>query len=148
MTDHSTDAAAHTTNDRTDDLPRTDDDWRARLSPDEFRVLRRAGTEAPWTGEYVDTKTPGVYHCRACGAKLFDSVTKFDSHCGWPSFDDAIPGTVVEIEDRSLGMVRTEIRCARCGSHLGHVFRGERMTPKNTRHCVNSLSIRLEPEAG
>jgi peptide-methionine (R)-S-oxide reductase len=130
---------------RTDDLPRTDDEWRARLSPDEFRVLRRAGTEAAWTGEYVNTKTAGTYRCRACGAMLFPSDTKFDSHCGWPSFDDAIPGAVKEIEDRSHGMVRTEIRCARCDSHLGHVFHGEWMTPKNTRHCVNSVSIRLEP---
>jgi peptide-methionine (R)-S-oxide reductase len=128
-----------------DELPTTDDEWRIRLSPAEFRVLRRAGTEAPWTGEYVSTKTPGVYRCRACGAQLFSSDTKFDSECGWPSFDDAIPGAVTEIEDRSHGMVRTEIRCARCGSHLGHVFRGERFTSKNTRHCVNSLSIRLEP---
>ncbi len=143
-----TDDLAHNTNDRTADLPRTDDEWRTRLAPSEFRVLRRGGTEAPWTGEYVDTKTPGVYQCRACGAKLFDSDTKFDSHCGWPSFDDAIPGTVTEIEDRSLGMVRTEIRCARCGSHLGHVFRGEGMTPKDTRHCVNSVSVRLEPRHG
>ncbi|MGI5244478.1 peptide-methionine (R)-S-oxide reductase MsrB [Dactylosporangium sp. CA-139066] len=127
-------------------LPTTDAEWRVRLSPDEFRVLRRAGTEAPWSGEYVDTKTEGVYRCRACGQQLFDSGAKFDSHCGWPSFDDAIPGTVKEIEDRSHGMVRTEIRCARCDSHLGHVFRGERMTDKNTRHCVNSLSIKLEPK--
>ncbi|WP_433216936.1 peptide-methionine (R)-S-oxide reductase MsrB [Dactylosporangium sp. CS-047395] len=127
-------------------LPTSDAEWRARLSPDEFRVLRLAGTEAPFSGEYVDTKTEGTYHCRACGAQLFDSGTKFDSHCGWPSFDDAIPGTVREIEDRSHGMVRTEIRCARCDSHLGHVFRGERMTAKNTRHCVNSLSIKLEPK--
>ena len=130
------------------DLPTTDAEWRVRLSPDEFRVLRRAGTEAPWSGEYVSTKTEGVYHCRACGAQLFESTAKFDSHCGWPSFDDAIPGTVKEIEDRSMGMARTEIRCARCDSHLGHVFRGERMTDKNTRHCVNSLSIRLDPAAG
>jgi peptide-methionine (R)-S-oxide reductase len=128
----------------TEELPRTDDEWRVRLTPAEFRVLRQAGTEPAWSGEYVDTKTAGVYHCRACGAKLFESATKFDSHCGWPSFDDAIPGTVVEIEDRSLGMARTEIRCANCDSHLGHVFRGERMTAKDTRHCVNSLSIRLE----
>ncbi|GAA1518205.1 peptide-methionine (R)-S-oxide reductase MsrB [Dactylosporangium maewongense] len=127
------------------DLPTTDAEWRVRLSPEEFRVLRRAGTEAPWTGEYVNTKTAGVYNCRACGAQLFESSSKFDSHCGWPSFDDAIPGTVKEIEDDSLGMVRTEIRCARCDSHLGHVFRGERMTDKDTRHCVNSLSIRLDP---
>jgi len=126
-------------------LPTTEEEWRARLSPAEFRVLRQAGTEPAWTGEYVSTKTRGVYHCRACGAELFSSDTKFDSHCGWPSFDDAIPGTVKEIEDRSHGMVRTEIRCARCDSHLGHVFRGERMTPNDTRHCVNSLSIHLEP---
>ncbi|WP_426510827.1 peptide-methionine (R)-S-oxide reductase MsrB [Dactylosporangium sp. McL0621] len=128
-------------------LPTSDTEWRARLTPDEFRVLRLAGTEAPFSGEYVNTKTEGTYHCRACGAQLFDSDTKFDSHCGWPSFDDAIPGTVKEIEDSSHGMVRTEIRCARCDSHLGHVFRGERMTEKNTRHCVNSLSIKLEPKS-
>lgn len=126
-------------------LPTTDAEWRVKLSPEEFRVLRKAGTEAPWTGEYVSTKTPGVYHCRACGLELFSSDTKFDSNCGWPSFDDAIPGRVKEIEDRTLGMTRTEIRCARCDSHLGHVFRGERFTPRDTRHCVNSLSIKLEP---
>jgi peptide-methionine (R)-S-oxide reductase len=129
------------------DLPTTEDEWRVRLSPAEYRVLRQAGTEPAFTGEYVDTKTPGVYRCRACGAELFASDTKFDSHCGWPSFDDAIPGTVKEIDDRSLGMLRTEIRCARCDSHLGHVFRGEGYTPENTRHCVNSLSIRLDPKA-
>ncbi|MFI7429499.1 peptide-methionine (R)-S-oxide reductase MsrB [Micromonospora sp. NPDC049836] len=128
------------------ELPRTEDDWRVRLSPEEFRVLREAGTEAPWTGEYVDTKTPGVYHCRACGAELFRSEDKFDSHCGWPSFDDAIPGRVKEIPDNTLGMRRTEIRCARCDSHLGHVFEGEGFTPKDTRHCVNSISVRLEPK--
>ncbi|PZG00968.1 peptide-methionine (R)-S-oxide reductase MsrB [Micromonospora deserti] len=127
------------------ELPRTEDEWRVRLSPEEFRVLREAGTERPWTGEYVNTKAPGVYHCRACGLELFSSDTKFDSHCGWPSFDDAIPGRVKEVEDSSLGMTRTEIRCARCDSHLGHVFRGEGFTPKDTRHCVNSVSIRLEP---
>jgi peptide-methionine (R)-S-oxide reductase len=130
------------------ELPRTEDEWRVRLSPEEFRVLREAGTERPWTGEYVDTKTPGVYHCRACGLELFRSDAKFDSHCGWPSFDDAIPGAVKEIPDNTLGMRRTEIRCARCDSHLGHVFEGEGFTPKDTRHCVNSVSIRLEPEQG
>ncbi|MFJ8577759.1 peptide-methionine (R)-S-oxide reductase MsrB [Micromonospora sp. NPDC093277] len=127
------------------DLPTTEDEWRVRLSPEEFRVLRQAGTERPWTGEYVDTKASGVYHCRACGAELFRSQDKFDSHCGWPSFDDAIPGAVKEIPDNTLGMRRTEIRCARCDSHLGHVFEGEGFTPKDTRHCVNSVSIRLEP---
>ena len=130
------------------ELPRTEDEWRVRLSPEEFRVLREAGTEAPWTGEYVDTKTPGVYHCRACGLELFRSQDKFDSHCGWPSFDDAIPGAVKEIPDNTLGMRRIEIRCARCDSHLGHVFEGEGFTPKDTRHCVNSISVRLEPSAG
>ncbi|MET7836551.1 peptide-methionine (R)-S-oxide reductase MsrB [Micromonospora sediminicola] len=130
------------------ELPRTEDEWRVRLSPEEFRVLREAGTEAPWTGEYVDTKTPGVYHCRACGLELFRSQDKFDSHCGWPSFDDAIPGAVKEIPDNTLGMRRTEIRCARCDSHLGHVFEGEGFTPKDTRHCVNSISVRLEPTDG
>ena len=125
---------------------KTDEEWRAVLSPAEFRVLRQAGTEPAWTGEYVSTRTPGVYNCRACGAQLFSSDTKFDSHCGWPSFDQALPGAVTEIEDRSLGMERTEIQCARCGSHLGHVFRGEGFTPNDTRHCVNSLSIRLEPQ--
>jgi peptide-methionine (R)-S-oxide reductase len=128
------------------DLPATEDEWRVRLTPAEFRVLRQAGTEPAWTGEYVDTKTAGMYECRACGAALYPSDTKFDSHCGWPSFDDAIPGAVREIEDSSHGMVRTEIRCARCDSHLGHVFKGEMMTAKNTRHCVNSLSIRLDPK--
>ena len=126
-------------------LPNTEEEWRVRLSPAEFRVLRQAGTEPPWTGEYVATKTPGVYHCRACGAKLFDSATKFDSHCGWPSFDEALPGTIRYIEDRSHGMVRTEVRCANCDSHLGHRFDGERMTPKNARYCINSISLQLEP---
>ncbi|WP_319461001.1 peptide-methionine (R)-S-oxide reductase MsrB [Micromonospora sp. RTP1Z1] len=128
------------------EVPRTEEDWRVRLSPEEFHVLREAGTERPWTGEYVDTKTPGVYHCRACGLELFRSDAKFDSHCGWPSFDDAIPSAVKEIPDNTLGTVRTEIRCARCDSHLGHVFEGEGFTPKDTRHCVNSVSIRLEPK--
>jgi peptide-methionine (R)-S-oxide reductase len=126
-------------------LPRTEDEWRIRLSPEEFRVLRQAGTEPAWTGEYVDTKTPGVYRCRACGAQLFDSDTKFDSHCGWPSFDLALPGTIKYIEDRSHGMVRTEVRCARCDSHLGHRFDGEGYTPRNARYCINSISISLDP---
>jgi peptide-methionine (R)-S-oxide reductase len=127
------------------ELPRTDDEWRIRLNPAEFRVLREAGTEPAWRGEYTDTKTEGVYRCRACGAQLFSSDTKFDSHCGWPSFDEALPGTIRYLEDRSHGMVRTEVRCARCDSHLGHRFDGERLTPKNARYCINSISLTLDP---
>lgn len=126
------------------ELPRTEDDWRVRLNPAEFRVLRQAGTEAAWTGEYTDTKTAGVYRCRACGTQLFSSDAKFDSHCGWPSFDEALPGTIRYIDDKSHGMVRTEVRCARCDSHLGHRFDGERMTPKNARYCINSISMTLD----
>jgi peptide-methionine (R)-S-oxide reductase len=127
------------------DLPATEEEWRVRLSPQEFRVLRQAGTEAPFTGEYVNTKTPGLYHCRGCGAQLFDSGTKFDSHCGWPSFDEAIPGTIKYVEDNALGMRRTEVRCARCDGHLGHVFYGEGYTPRDTRYCINSVSLTLQP---
>ena len=128
-------------------VTKSEAEWRAQLSPLEYRVLREAGTERPFTGEYTDTKTEGVYRCKACGAELFRSDQKFESHCGWPSFDDTIPGAVKEIEDRSHGMRRVEIRCANCDSHLGHVFTGEGFTPKDTRHCVNSLSVRLEPKA-
>jgi peptide-methionine (R)-S-oxide reductase len=128
-----------------DELPTTEDEWRVRLSPEEFRVLRLSGTEPAWTGEYTDTKSPGTYRCRACGAKLFESTTKFDSHCGWPSFDEAIPGAIRYLEDRSHGMVRVEVRCARCDSHLGHRFDGEHMTPKNARYCINSISMTLDP---
>src|SRR5262245_23451230 len=121
----------------------TDEEWRGRLSPEEVRGLRRAGTEAPWAGEYVSTQTPRAYHCRACGARLFSSDTKFDSDCGWPSFDEALPGAIKYVEDRSHGMVRVEVRCANCDSHLGHRFEGEGFTPKNARYCINSVSLRL-----
>ena len=129
------------------DLPKTEDEWRARLSPAEFRVLRQAGTEAPWTGEYTDTKTTGVYRCRACGFELFSSDTKFDSHCGWPSFWTPLAEDRVRyIEDNTLGMRRVEVRCANCDSHLGHVFEGEGYgTPTDQRFCINSISLTLEP---
>jgi len=126
---------------------KSDAEWRVQLSPEEFRVLRQAGTERPFTGEYVDTKTVGVYSCRACGTELFRSDTKFDSHCGWPSFYEPSKSEAVTlIEDRSMGMTRVEVRCATCDSHLGHVFHGEGYgTPTDDRYCINSVSLRLEP---
>ncbi|MFI9394107.1 peptide-methionine (R)-S-oxide reductase MsrB [Streptomyces bauhiniae] len=132
------------------DVEKSDEQWRAELSPAEYTVLRQAGTEPAFTGEYTDTKTEGVYSCRACGADLFTSDTKFASHCGWPSFFDPKDTDAVElIEDRSHGMVRTEVRCSNCGSHLGHVFEGEGYpTPTDQRYCINSISLRLTPEEG
>ncbi|GAA5021023.1 peptide-methionine (R)-S-oxide reductase MsrB [Streptomyces siamensis] len=127
------------------DVEKPDEQWRAELAPDEYKVLRRAATEMPFTGEYTDTKTRGVYSCRACGAELFTSAEKFDSGCGWPSFYDPKDSDAVELaEDRSYGVVQTEVRCARCGSHLGHVFEGEGFpTPTDQRYCINSISLRL-----
>lgn len=131
-----------------DKVQLSDAQWRERLSEEEYRVLRQAGTEAPFTGEYNDTKTVGVYKCRACGAELFRSGAKFKSHCGWPSFYQPTEGdAVVLLEDRSLGRVRTEVRCAACDSHLGHVFEGEGYdVPTDQRYCINSVSLTLEPE--
>ncbi|WP_181645925.1 peptide-methionine (R)-S-oxide reductase MsrB [Corynebacterium heidelbergense] len=124
----------------------TDEQWRERLDTEEFRVLRRAGTEAPFTGEYTDTETPGIYRCRACGAELFRSTEKFHSHCGWPSFFDPADSSAVELrEDNSLGMRRVEVLCSRCHSHLGHVFEGEGYdTPTDQRYCINSVCLTLD----
>jgi peptide-methionine (R)-S-oxide reductase len=129
-------------------VTKSEAEWRAQLDPQEYHVLREAGTERPFTGEYVDTATEGVYACRACGAELFRSDTKFESHCGWPSFyAPSDRDNVVLIEDRSLFTTRVEVRCATCGSHLGHVFHGEGYaTPTDDRYCINSVSLRLEPK--
>jgi peptide-methionine (R)-S-oxide reductase len=127
---------------------KSDAEWRVQLSPEEYRVLRTAGTERPFSGEYVDTKTTGVYSCRACGTELFRSDAKFDSHCGWPSFFEPSESEAVTLhEDDALGMRRVEVRCARCDSHLGHVFHGEGYpTPTDDRYCINSVCLTLQPD--
>ena len=124
----------------------TEAQWREKLSPEEFRVLREAGTEAPGVGEYTNTTTEGVYRCRACGEELFRSSEKFYAHCGWPAFFSPLAGDrIIEREDRSHGMIRTEVLCANCGSHLGHVFAGEGFdTPTDLRYCINSISLTLK----
>ncbi len=124
------------------EVQKTDEEWRRELSPEQYAVLRQAGTERPWTGELLDESRAGLYTCAACGAELFKSGTKFDSGCGWPSFYESVrPEAVQLLEDNSLGMVRTEVRCATCGSHLGHVFDDGFGTPTCARYCMNSLSL-------
>lgn len=127
-------------------MSKPEDQWRAQLTPMEYQVLREAGTEPAFTGEYTDTEAVGVYSCRACGTELFRSNEKFHSGCGWPSFFSPLAADrVIEIEDRSMGMVRTEVRCAACGSHLGHVFAGEGFpTPTDQRYCINSVCLDFE----
>src|SRR4051812_35158103 len=134
--------------DRTMSAPvqKSEEQWREELSPEEYAVLRQAATERPWTGPLLDEKRVGVYRCRACGAELFRSDTKFDSHCGWPSFYDPTGSDAVTLsEDRTFGMVRTEGRCANCNSHLGHLFDDAPQTPTGDRYCMNSVALTFEP---
>lgn len=117
-------------------------DWKKKLTPEQYRVLREKGTEVPFSGKYDSLFDPGTYTCAACKAELFDSATKFDAHCGWPSFYDAKKDAVKFHDDDSLGTVRTEVTCAQCGGHLGHVFEGEGLgVPTDQRYCINSVSL-------
>jgi peptide-methionine (R)-S-oxide reductase len=122
-----------------------EDVWRSKLTPEQYRILREKGTERPFTGEYLHSEADGMFACAACGNKLFDSDTKFDSGTGWPSFDQALPGAIAYHRDVSHGMVRTEVTCAKCGSHLGHVF-DDGPTGTGKRYCINSVCLKLEEE--
>lgn len=128
-------------------IKKSDEQWRSELSDFEYHVLRLAGTERAWTGELLDEKRVGIYSCRGCGAELFRSQAKFDSHCGWPSFYEPKESDAVELlEDRSHGMVRVEVRCASCGCHLGHVFEDAPQTPTGDRFCINSVSVSFKAD--
>ena len=123
-------------------VDKTDAEWRAELSPEEYAVLRQAATERPWTGDLLDENREGVYKCKACGNELFRSTSKFDSHCGWPSFYIPTEEDAVKlVRDSTLGMERVEVLCANCGSHLGHVFDDAPQTPTGDRFCMNSVSL-------
>ena len=124
-------------------MPESEEEWKQTLTPEQYRVLREKGTEMAFTGEYVHEKADGTYECKACGNPLFDSTAKFDSGTGWPSFDSSLPGAVEQHRDSSGGMERIEITCARCGSHLGHVF-DDGPTSTGKRYCINSVCLDLE----
>ncbi|HIB48006.1 MAG TPA: peptide-methionine (R)-S-oxide reductase [Flavobacteriaceae bacterium] len=127
-------------------IQKTEEQWLEELGPERYRILREKGTERPFTGKYNLTVAKGTYACGACGTELFESNSKFDSGCGWPSFDESIDGAVAYVKDTSLGMLRTEILCANCGSHLGHVF-NDGPTQTGQRYCVNSLSVDLKTDS-
>ena len=128
------------------EIEKTDDEWKGVLTPEQFHVLRKKGTERPFTGEYWSHKEQGVYRCAGCGEELFDSTTKFDAHCGWPSFYDSIDRSKIRvIEDTTHGMHRVEVVCAKCGGHLGHIF-PDGPKPTGNRYCINSVSLKFEPK--
>ncbi|RPA78784.1 peptide methionine sulfoxide reductase msrB [Ascobolus immersus RN42] len=127
-------------------VQKSDEEWRAVLSPEQFRVLREKGTERPGTSKFNGFHESGVYNCAGCDTPLYKSSTKFDAHCGWPAFYEGVPGAIETHTDTSFGMKRIEITCKNCGGHLGHVFEGEGYnTPTDKRHCVNGISLKFTP---
>ena len=126
-------------------IEKSEAEWKDQLSSEEYRILRQAGTEYPFTGQYNDHKAKGTYHCKGCGEALYDASAKFDSGCGWPSYDRSIPGAIEYRKDSSMGMLRIEILCASCGGHQGHIF-DDGPTETGQRYCVNSASIDFTPE--